>query len=119
MSKVYNQAPLPFQGQKRKFLKEFKIALNDFKGATFIDLFGGSGLLSHTAKSIFPGARVIYNDFDDYSKRLRHVKSTNALLAKIRSIVGDYPKDQRLPVSLKEVILGEIAKEQGLSLIHI
>ncbi len=29
--KTYNQAPLPFQGQKRRFLKAFKQCLNNFK----------------------------------------------------------------------------------------
>lgn len=28
--KNYTQAPLPFQGQKRRFLKDFKVALNSF-----------------------------------------------------------------------------------------
>ena len=45
--KNYNQSPLPFQGQKRNFLKAFKLALNEFSTQTiFVDLFGGSGLLS-------------------------------------------------------------------------
>ena len=47
----YTQAPLPFQGQKRKFLKDFKSALTEFSPtATYVDLFGGSGFLSHTVK---------------------------------------------------------------------
>ena len=28
--KTYTQAPLPFQGQKRRFLKDFKQALKEF-----------------------------------------------------------------------------------------
>ena len=28
--KTFNQAPLPFQGQKRKFIKDFKEALKEF-----------------------------------------------------------------------------------------
>lgn len=59
----YVQAPLPFQGQKRRFLKPFKEALNEFPAdAVYIDLFGGSGLLSHTVKDYYPDAKVIYND---------------------------------------------------------
>ena len=58
MEKTYNQAPLPFVGQKRMFVNEFRRALKDFSGkTTFIDLFGGSGLLSHVAKRTRPDAR--------------------------------------------------------------
>lgn len=49
--KQYNSAPLPFQGQKRKFVKEFAKVLQQYPDdAVFIDLFGGSGLLSHITK---------------------------------------------------------------------
>ena len=72
--KIYNQAPLPFQGQKRRFLKSFKEALKSFPSdAVYVDLFGGSGLLSHTVKSVYPEAKVIYNDFDNYSERLKNI----------------------------------------------
>ena len=61
--KNYTTSPLPFQGQKRKFVKHFKEALAHFPtNATYIDLFGGSGLLSHTVKTTHPNARVIWND---------------------------------------------------------
>ncbi len=67
MSKNYIQAPLPFQGQKRRFYTEFKVALKQFSDCPmFVDLFGGSGLLSHWVKQQFPDATVIYNDFDCY-----------------------------------------------------
>ena len=80
-NKTYTQAPLPFMGQKRRFLTHFKGALNDYSHATiFIDLFGGSGLLSHTTKRVRPDAQVIYNDFDDYHVRLRNVSRTNGML---------------------------------------
>ena len=49
--KNYTSAPLPFLGQKRKFIKEFKRVLEGYPDdVTIVDLFGGSGLLSHTAK---------------------------------------------------------------------
>ncbi|WP_256948482.1 DNA adenine methylase [Flavobacterium psychrophilum] len=65
-TKNFTKAPLPFMGQKRKFLKQFKPALKKYsESATYVDLFGGSGLLSHTVKSIYPGAKVVYNDFDN------------------------------------------------------
>ncbi len=84
----YVQAPLPFQGQKRRFLKPFKTALEGFPpDAIYVDLFGGSGLLSHTVKQMFPDAKVIYNDFDSYSHRIENVDKTNELLADIHVLV--------------------------------
>jgi adenine-specific DNA methylase len=79
--KTFHQAPLPFQGQKRKFLKEFKTALNEFSPtATYVDLFGGSGFLSHSIKQHYPNANVVYNDFDGYSHRLENVDKTNKII---------------------------------------
>ena len=53
MRKMYLSAPLPFVGQKRMFAREFIKVLGQFPDSTvFVDLFGGSGLLSHiTLKS--------------------------------------------------------------------
>lgn len=79
---VYTSAPLPFQGQKRRFIGEFRKALSRFPdAATFVDLFGGSGLLSHVAKRERPDARLIYNDFDDFHLRLKipHLTRTLAI----------------------------------------
>jgi len=48
----FAQSPLPFQGQKRKFTREFANALGQYpRDGVYVDLFGGSGLLSHTVKS--------------------------------------------------------------------
>ena len=83
--KTYLSAPLPFMGQKRMFIKEFRNVLKEFPdGAVYIDLFGGSGLLAHVTKREKPEARVVYNDFDNYRQRLENVGRTNALLAELR-----------------------------------
>lgn len=93
MIRNYIQSPLPFQGQKRNFLKQFKEGLQEFdKSTIFVDLFGGSGLLSHCIKQQSPNARVVYNDYDNFSERLKNVDKTNALLADIRSILGNYER---------------------------
>lgn len=87
--KEFIQAPLPFQGQKRNFLNAFKECLNEFKDKDiFVDLFGGSGLLSHTIKQMRPEATVIFNDYDWYITRLQNIDKTNRLLAKIRNVMG-------------------------------
>lgn len=55
MRKMYLSAPLPFVGQKRMLAKEFMKVLEQYPdGTLFVDLFGGSGLLSHITKSLSP-----------------------------------------------------------------
>ena len=103
--KLYLSAPLPFQGQKRMFAKEFIKVLQQFPdGTTFLDLFGGSGLLSHIAKCQKPHSKVVYNDFDGYRKRLEALPVTNALLAELREIV-DVPRHKPILGKAKERVL--------------
>lgn len=110
--KIYKAAPLPFQGQKRNFVEQFKKVLVEFNDEyqinTVIDLFGGSGLLSHTVKRIYPEMRVIYNDYDDFHTRLACIQVTNSLLKAIRTYLKDIPKNQRLEPSMKYLILSLI-----------
>ena len=80
MRKMYLSAPLPFVGQKRMLAKEFMKVLEQYPdGTLFVDLFGGSGLLSHITKSLKPHSTVIYNDFDNYRFRMKHIPQTNQL----------------------------------------
>lgn len=110
-TKIYNSAPLPFMGQKRRFANQFREALREFPSATtFIDLFGGSGLLSHITKHERPDARVIYNDFDDYHIRIENVERTNALLAEIRDFLIGISRNMRLSVDQRIKILDIITK---------
>ena len=114
--RIYKTAPLPFQGQKRNFVEHFKKALTEFRGAaqvnTVIDLFGGSGLLSHTAKRMYPDLRVIYNDFDDFHVRLANVNVTNNLIKVIRGRLVGYPKEKKIEPSMKYLILSLIRAEE-------
>jgi len=88
--KTYSRAPLPFVGQKRMFVSEFKKILKHFDDKTiFVDLFGGSGLLSHITKRERPDAVVIYNDHDNYRGRLENIGRTNTLLGDLRKIGRD------------------------------
>lgn len=109
----YNQAPLPFQGQKRKFVKLFAEKIETLPDDTiFVDLFGGSGLLSRAAKDTKPMCRVIYNDYDDYHLRIANIANTNKLIAEIRGITGSMPRFQRLSSDVKGKILTVIAKHE-------
>lgn len=111
--KNYIQAPLPFQGQKRRFLSQFRESLKEFNSSTmYVDLFGGSGLLSHTVKQLYPNATVIYNDFDDYHLRLDNIERTNALLAKFRIILKDELPDKVISKDAKQCILKAIKSEE-------
>ena len=115
MKKLYLSAPLPFMGQKRMFAREFIKVLEQFKDKKiFVDLFGGSGLLSHIAKRSKPDATVVYNDFDNYRFRLRNIPQTNKLLADIRDLVGNsVPKHQPIKGELRERILKRIKEEEA------
>lgn len=115
---IFKQAPLPFVGQKRMFLKHIEKVLNenivgDGEGWIIIDVFGGSGLLSHIAKCLKPKAQVIYNDFDDYAQRVKHIDDINALRAEIYAVIKDIPEEKRIPQALKEKIIHIIQHFEG------
>ena len=113
MRKQYLSAPLPFVGQKRMFAREFIQVLKRYPDdAVFVDLFGGSGLLSHITKYQKPGASVVYNDFDNYRQRLENIPRTNVLLDKIRAVVASVPRRKFLPKKTKETILRLIEQEE-------
>lgn len=76
----------------------------------YVDLFGGSGLLSHTVKYYYPDAQVVYNDFDNYSERISNVAMINELLAKLRPVLADVPRNKKLPEEVKAKVL-EIVKQ--------
>ena len=105
----YTRAPLPCVGQKRRFLNHFKTLLkqhipNDGDGWIIVDAFGGSGLLAHTAKQVLPKARVIYNDFVGYAERLQNINDTNKLRTIIDDLLAHYPRNQKLPETLKKAV---------------
>ena len=60
----------------------------------YVDLFGGSGILSHWVKHIFPSSTVIYNDFDKYEDRCKQIKETNEILTRCREVCKDLKKKQ-------------------------
>lgn len=98
-------------GQKRYFLRDFTEVLETVEGEidTVVDLFGGSGLLSHTAKRVLPGCRVIYNDFDRYVDRLAAVEQTNEILRVIKDRLTSLEPNQRLTDSQRADVLAIVA----------
>lgn len=114
MSRMYKSAPLPFVGQKRMFVRKFIKVLGQFPADTvFVDLFGGSGLLSHVTKRTKPESTVVYNDFDNYRCRLQHIPQTNRLIADLRDIVADsVPRNKPITGELRERIFARIEQEE-------
>ena len=109
--KKFTNAPLPFQGQKRRFVKQLEeMAMRQKKGAVFVDLFGGSGLVSHVIKHARPDCRVVYNDFDHYSERLAHIERTNEMLRALRPIVASVPRKMRIKDPVREQVVAEVKR---------
>lgn len=82
MNRFY-KAPLPFRGQKRNWIRKIK-ELDLFNNKIVIDLFGGSGLLSHNIAEHHAPKQVLWNDFDNYQSRLEMIEETELLRQKIR-----------------------------------
>lgn len=118
MTQNYYQAPLPFTGQKRRFLAAFKQVLNQCisdngTGWIIVDVFGGSGLLAHTAKRCKPNARVIYNDFDGYATRLHNINDTNRLRKIIFNLTQHLPRNQKLPENVQTQVQAALQSFDG------
>ena len=115
---IHKQAPLPFVGQKRRFIATFAALLDsnipgDGAGYTIVDAFGGSGLLAHIAKRTKPAARVIYNDYDGYTARLTHIDDTNRLRRIIGDLTGHLPRNKPIPPSDREPVRRAIRDFDG------
>ena len=113
MSKLYLSAPLPFVGQKRMFAKQFIEVIRQYPANTvFVDLFGGSGLLSHITKYFHPESRVIYNDFDNYRLRINNIPRTNSLLESIRPIASQFDRHKPITGVAREQIFSLLEQEE-------
>ena len=100
-------------GQKRMFASKFKEVLKQYPDdAVYVDLFGGSGLLSHIVKHEKPGATVVYNDYDDYRKRLENIPRTNMLLSDLRRLAGGVPKGRKITGEARKRIFRRIEQEE-------
>ena len=77
-----------------KFEDIIKTIIND--NYIFIDLFGGSGLLSNWIHHYKPKSKVIYNDYDYYIRRLDKIPQTNRIFGYLRGIVDKYEYGSKL-----------------------
>lgn len=95
--KITGKAPLPFAGQKRMWIKCLAPIIEAVPpGTVFVDVFGGSGLLSRLCKDLHPSSRVIYNDYDDYSRRLYNIEQTEILRKRLFEGVQGIPRRARI-----------------------
>ena len=92
---MQNKPPIPFQGNKKLWKNKFIDIIKEMgEYDIYVDLFGGSGILSHWVKHIFPSSTVIYNDFDKYEDRCKQIKETNEILTRCREVCKDLKKKQ-------------------------
>lgn len=82
------------------------------KGTVFVDLFGGSGLVSHVIKHERPDCRVVWNDYDNYSERLANIGRTNRMLAALRLIVASVPRKMRIDEPVRSQVVEEVRRWQ-------
>lgn len=109
--KKFVNAPLPFQGQKRRFVKQLEeMAMLQPEGTVFVDLFGGSGLISHIVKRTRPDCRVVFNDYDHFSERLANAERTNDMIRALRPIVAEVPHKMRITEPVRSLVLEEVER---------
>ena len=101
--------PLPFQGNKKLWFKKLTCLFNEIddegKQLVFVDMFGGSGIISHWLLNYFPDAIVVYNDFDHYLERLKKTNTTNQILEEIRDSFVGMKQHQRLTDREKATVM--------------
>lgn len=100
---------LPFNGNKgkhiKKIIKLLKENYDENEKYYVFDVFGGSGIISHNIKKIFPNWEVIYNDFDWFIKRIEDIEKTNELIQWLREKTKEIKHDQKLNEELKNEII--------------
>lgn len=113
MAHYTTQAPLPFAGQKRRWIKQLAPIIKSLPDdCTIVDVFGGSGLVSRLCKDIHPAARVVYNDYDNYSERLLHIEETEQLRQEIVSILEPIKRTARVTDEYKALVLRAVQEHE-------
>lgn len=94
VNRAFREPPLAFSGNKKYWAAELadEAALLP-PGATVWDCFGGSGVCARCVKDARPDVRVIWNDFDGYSERLRHVAESEELRKTLLRVCGSESDD--------------------------
>ena len=94
---IYFKPPIPFNGNKYMWRDKFKDIFKNIIGDyIFVDLFGGSGLLSNWIHNYKPHSKVIYNDYDHYKDRCDMIPITNKIFGHLRGIVSKYEYGKKI-----------------------
>lgn len=95
-NKAFRPPPLPFSGNKKYWAGELydEAALLP-SGCTVWDCFGGSGVCARCIKDARPDVRVVWNDFDGYADRLKHMPETECLRRELLRVAGGEDKSTR------------------------
>lgn len=101
---MFKKPPLPFIGNKNKYIKYINVILIPYlkhnglidDKTIIVDVFGGSGILSHIFAFNFPNNQIIYNDYDNYTQYLKHdnLIKLNKILHYLRNIFDNYPTEK-------------------------
>lgn len=121
--KMMKTPPLPFQGNKTRWNKIIIDIINKIDGNcsdyVFVDMFGGSGIVSHWIKHLKPKSTVIYNDYDNYCERLKKINDTNDHLKELRQILKDYKVEKKITKEDKNKVLDYLNTLKDIDLITI
>ena len=105
--KLRKVPPLPFIGNKsygRKKFLDFLFQIANGNDMIFVDLFGGSFYISYMIHKVFPQAKIVCNDFDNYMERLKNIDKTNIFIDKVKEILKDSEKGKRVTDEVKQKI---------------
>ena len=118
--KLFNSPPLPFNGNKRNWINCIKEQFKDYQvseDTVFVDLFGGSGLLSHLFAWLYPNNKVIYNDYDRYVEILDKevIEKINTITQWGRELMAEkgIEKGGKISMEDKEIILNKFKEVLG------
>jgi hypothetical protein len=115
MKSFYSSPPLPFNGNKRYWINNLYNTFKDIKfnkDVLIVDLFGGSGLLSHLFAYMYPNNTVIYNDYDNYTKLLneKYINKFNEFIKYGYNLMieNNIKKDKVIPQEIKKKIINKM-----------
>ena len=127
----FNSPPLNFLGNKARWRREFKEVIKTYIQSgikIFVDVFGGSGYCSYMVKQCInelglniEDFTIIYNDFDNYSERLRDYEYNLNIKREIYDIVknSNTSENERLPDDVKEQICEVLIKYNNIKPVDI
>jgi predicted transcriptional regulator YdeE len=117
----YCKPPIPFNGNKYMWRNKFEDIIKTINNDDyiFIDLFGGSGLLSNWIHYYKPKSKVIYNDYDYYKARIDKISQTNKIFNYLRVFLNKYPYGSKINSDDSNKVIKYITQYDGYDEITI